>query len=1098
MMQIMEGAFFFVPYSIQFFILKTFFMKSKLLHCLALLLWMSGAATAQDIWTQKADFGGGQRYGALGLNIGDKGYMGTGIGNNNWQADIWEFDPIANVWTQKSDFPGGRRFGVFGLSIGNKGYIGGGSYTPGDFNWQWFNDWYEFDPANNTWTTKAPYGGQARYFANCFTINGKGYMGSGSYRQDRIHQAYYLNDFWEYDPEHDLWTRKADIPEQGRFAGIGMSIGDKGYIGLGFYYYDTRMFDFYEYYPAADRWTRKADYPGSGPVQAVAFTIGNRGYVGTGGNYQPYSDFWEYNPYMDKWTQKASVAGGVRQSATGFSIGNKGYIGIGSNSSDVLNDFWEYTPGIASPIPSIQFDPNTVTTLAGNGTAGFADGNGTGAQFNSPYGVVTDHAGNIYVADYYNHCIRKVTPGGVVSTLAGNGAAGFANGIGTAAQFHYPRGIAIDAAGNLYVADEGNHSIRKVTPAGEVSTLAGNGTAGFADGTGSSAQFRNPSGVTVDPSGNIFVTDYYNHSIRKITPSGAVTTIAGNGIAGTADGMGTAAQFINPRNLDFDAAGNLYVTEVYAQLRKISPSGMVTTINAPGLWGFQDGIIIDAADNIYITAEQDGSHVNIYKVTPDGTVSTFAGTLRGYQDGVGTNAKFNGSGGLAIDDDGNMYVGDNGNNRIRKISKPLLSLTSYAGNVSTAYPVGISGSNLLGDASITVPAGLEIAGSESGSYTNSLMVTPVSGSINSYQFYVRTAGNVAGGVYNYDITMSSPGTSAQILTVKSIVTDTTPPALVCPPAQVLCNNSNNTYTIPAISATDVSGIQSISYVITGATQRTGTGANASGTFNAGRNTITWTVKDGSGNTATCTTTARINTALTVTVPNTYPLLLWGDPNTIYMGFGPTCAILIAMPAGGTKLAGGNYQYAWSTGANSRIITVCPAVPGSYVYTVTITDSLGCTATASQTIKVVDVRCGQKLNKVLVCVPGKNGYTESCLTEGQALVALLLGGHLGSCSQQGVVANPGKATEESMIGSDKKITVFPNPNNGSFTVQMNNINTSEIRILDQNGRVVVRKMITGSGAVQSVQMSLGHLANGIYIVQAISSEAVFTTKMMVQQ
>jgi sugar lactone lactonase YvrE len=159
----------------------------------------------------------------------------------------------------------------------------------------------------------------------------------------------------------------------------------------------------------------------------------------------------------------------------------------------------------------------TVSTLAGNGDAGFADGTGTAAQFNGPVGVAVDGAGNVYVADVFNNRIRKITPEGVVSTLAGNGHADFADGIGKAARFNRPDGVAVDGAGNVYVADRANHSIRKITPEGVVSTLAGNGYSDFADGTGTAARFDGNAGVGVDGAGNVYVADTFNHRIRKIT-----------------------------------------------------------------------------------------------------------------------------------------------------------------------------------------------------------------------------------------------------------------------------------------------------------------------------------------------------------------------------------------------------------------------------------------------------------------------------------------------------------------------------------------------------------------------------------------------------
>jgi len=157
-----------------------------------------------------------------------------------------------------------------------------------------------------------------------------------------------------------------------------------------------------------------------------------------------------------------------------------------------------------------------VATLSGDGTPGFANGPGATAQFSSPVGVAVDGSGNVYVADVSNNRIRKITPAGEVTTLAGTGTPGFADGPGATAQFNSPFGVAIDVSGNVYVGDQFNHSIRKITPAGDVSTLAGDGTSGFVDGPGASAQFNSPFGVAVDGSGNVYVADQNNHRIRKI------------------------------------------------------------------------------------------------------------------------------------------------------------------------------------------------------------------------------------------------------------------------------------------------------------------------------------------------------------------------------------------------------------------------------------------------------------------------------------------------------------------------------------------------------------------------------------------------------
>lgn len=224
----------------------------------------------------------------------------------------------------------------------------------------------------------------------------------------------------------------------------------------------------------------------------------------------------------------------------------------------------------------------TLQTIAG-GSFGNADGNGASAKFSDPGGIAIDGAGNIFVADTGNDTVRKVTPAADVNTVAGRRTDGFANGAAATATFAQPTAVAADAGGVLYIADTGNHAIRKLGPTGAVTTLAGSGAAGYADGAGSAASFSAPTGVAVDGSGNVYVADSGNHVIRKVTPAGSVSTLAGSGSAGYADGVGTAARFSRPAHIAVDGAGNVYVSDVgNVSIRKVTPAGVVSTIAGLG------------------------------------------------------------------------------------------------------------------------------------------------------------------------------------------------------------------------------------------------------------------------------------------------------------------------------------------------------------------------------------------------------------------------------------------------------------------------------------------------------------------------------------
>jgi sugar lactone lactonase YvrE len=317
-----------------------------------------------------------------------------------------------------------------------------------------------------------------------------------------------------------------------------------------------------------------------------------------------------------------------------------------------------------------------VTTFAGNATAGFVDGTGAGAEFSSPSGIALDAQGNIYVSDSFNNRIRKITSAGVVTTIAGNGVAGYSDGPAATAQFYGPQGLAVDASGNIFVADFGNNVIRKITAAGVVSTVAGNTTAGHVDGIATTvAEFNSPAGVAVDKTGHLYVADYNNNMIRKVTIAGVVSTIAGTLTAGYINGTvntttGAYASFDRPTNVVLDASGNIFVADLgNSAIREVTPAAVVTTIaGGPGqssLLGYPSGLALDAHGNFFIS---DASG-RIIELTAAKVLYDLSGAanVTGFADGSGTLAQFNSPQDIGVDAAGNIFVADLNNNRIRKV-----------------------------------------------------------------------------------------------------------------------------------------------------------------------------------------------------------------------------------------------------------------------------------------------------------------------------------------------------------------------------------------------------------------------------------------------
>jgi uncharacterized protein (TIGR03437 family) len=340
-----------------------------------------------------------------------------------------------------------------------------------------------------------------------------------------------------------------------------------------------------------------------------------------------------------------------------------------------------------------------INTITGNGILSYSGDGGTAtkAQLNTPGGVAIDAAGNIYIADTGNNVVRQVTKG-VISTFAGTGTAGFA-GDGSAAnkaQLSGPQGVAVDSAGNVYIADSGNFRVRVVATNGNISTFAGSGSQGYAGdgGAATAAKFYLPGAVTTDKAGNVYIADFQGCVVRKVVASGTISTVAGTGGCGYGGdgGPATAALLNEPAGIGLDPSGNLYITQLGDnRVRMVSTNGIITTIAGNGADGYTgesvpalssklaapNGVVADASGNVYISMAGN----RVMQVAAGGILATVAGTgAPGYtgDGGPAASALFNAPSGIALDSAGNFYIADASNNAIR-----MLVFSGYGNSVSS-------------------------------------------------------------------------------------------------------------------------------------------------------------------------------------------------------------------------------------------------------------------------------------------------------------------------------------------------------------------------------------------------------------------------------
>ncbi len=291
-------------------------------------------------WRPAAAFGGPPTWFSVAFTIGDKAYVGTGYSAKN---EFWQYDPGRDAWTRKADLPGRTRGAAIAFSIREKGYIGLG-YGDDDR----FSDLWEYDPAADRWTEKASLPAAVRDHAAVFAIGPKAYIVGGM--TCKGNDCGELKEVWEYDPKADRWTRKSDMPEAIVWSAYFVLNG-KGYIGAGGERRQKIVKNFWEYDPRTDKWTRKAEFPGPVRFRAVGFSFNGKGYIGTGtesvseARADVLDDLWEYDPRADTWIQGPGFTGPARGAAVGFVLGSRIYIGTGTNSGrDLLRDFWWTAP----------------------------------------------------------------------------------------------------------------------------------------------------------------------------------------------------------------------------------------------------------------------------------------------------------------------------------------------------------------------------------------------------------------------------------------------------------------------------------------------------------------------------------------------------------------------------------------------------------------------------------------------------------------------------------------------------------------------------------------------------------------------------------